>query len=555
VKRPLSLRVFIPFFLVAGGIAIYSNSLYAPFYFDDFPRIVNNPEIRDFSIISQPWKHRYMGYLTFALNYAMGGLNPAGYRLVNLAIHLTNSLLVFGVAREMLTVSLEKVDEKVVSFVPGLAAALFLVHPVQTEAVTYIAQRFASLATMFYLLSVYSYLRWRLSGQGCVSLWYSGSLISAILGMRTKEIVFTLPVMLFILEAIFFTGSWRKRLLFLLPFFLTMLIIPLEFFLHTGEGSGLISRLGRAAGVTEEGVKIPKDVYFKPQMRVIITYLRLLFYPVNQRLVYDYPEYRSFLSPPVYISMFLHVLSVSSAIVTIMLSRKIPSKRGRVYERVFILASFGILWFYLALSVESTIIPIPHLIFEHRLYLPSVGFFIFISSILYLLFRHKWFKYPVILFFSVVIVFFSIMTWKRNSLWADEVLFWKDNVRKAMNIVAPHYYLGKAYEKRGFYREALEEFNLASILGPTYPEIHLAMAETYERMEWLADALREYETVIQMAPQDYRGYLGLGRCSLKTGDLEKAEENLKKAGMLNPYDMEVFGLWKQLKERQKLVHQ
>ncbi len=542
MKKTRYLHLIIPVFFFCGGVFIYSSGIHAPFYLDDFRRIVDNPAIRDLSIILEPWRHRYTTYVTFALNYFIGGMNPVLFRMVNLIIHTANAVLLFTMLRQMMmVVNNDSEDEHI--FIPLLASILFLVHPVQTGAVTYIVQRFASLATMFYLLAVYSYLRWRLKEGRVFSFWYLTALGATLLGMRAKEIVFTLPVMLAVVEYLFFSGPWRRRLLNLLPFLLTMMIIPIEFMSrHSGE-TNLLSTITRATTVMSEGITIPRNVYFFTEMRVIVTYLRLLFYPENQVFLYNYPQYDSLFMPEVYLSLSLHILLLCSSVGTLLIMRK----RQRL--SYLVLLPFGILWFYLTISVESSFIPIPHLIFEHRLYLPSAGFFTAVSAGLYLLYRQRWLRHLVTTMAVTAIIVLSVLTYRRNTIWADEVLFWKDNVRKAMNTIAPHYYLARAYAKRGLYRKAIDEYNLAALLGPTYPEIHLAMAETYEKMGYLADARREYKKVIEMRSDDYRGYLGLGRVSIALGDLDSARENLRTAGILNPYDREVMTLLNKLEKR------
>jgi hypothetical protein len=151
--------------IVATGVIAYSNTFEVPFTFDDIPGIVENERIKDFGNFWPPSGSRYVGQLTFALNYQMGGLDVTGYHVFNLVIHILNALFVFWVV--MLTFrtpffaggsgSTERYGNAVhVAFISGL---LFVVHPLQTQAVTYVVQRFASLATFFYLFSLIMYIK------------------------------------------------------------------------------------------------------------------------------------------------------------------------------------------------------------------------------------------------------------------------------------------------------------------------------------------------------------------------------------------------------------
>ena len=227
--------------IVILGILIYSNTFNAPFVFDDTDSIVNNPAIRDVRHMIDPqnmYGNRYVGFLTFALNYNMHGLNVVGYHIFNLFIHLLNALFVYWLIiltfrTPYVSACLQKDVLKTSDFyrwIPLFTALLFVSHPIQTQAVTYIVQRFASLATLFYLVSLVMYIKARGSdpSKRARYAFYAASIISAVLAMRTKEIAFTLPVMVFLYEFMFFRGDIKKRMLYLLLLLLTMFIIPLS---------------------------------------------------------------------------------------------------------------------------------------------------------------------------------------------------------------------------------------------------------------------------------------------------------------------------------------
>jgi len=214
------------------GFAIYSNTFQASFHFDDFRNIEENPYIRDLFHLRpllENYTTRFLTYSTFAVNYHFGRFNIFGYHLLNTIIHLLTSLLVYAFV--VLTVKTPHLKGRIADgharTTALCASLLFLTHPIQTEAVTYIVQRLTSLATFFYLASVVLYVQARLTSR---PFYYLGALATTLLGMFTKEITFTLPLMLLLYEFSFF-GSWReqtkRRLLSLLPFLLTLLVIPL----------------------------------------------------------------------------------------------------------------------------------------------------------------------------------------------------------------------------------------------------------------------------------------------------------------------------------------
>jgi len=344
---------------------IYSNTFSSPFHFDDTANIVENPQIKDLSNFLDFSGSRYVGFLSFALNYHFGRLDVFGYHLVNLLIHIINGFLVYSLVLLLFKAStgqrispdsnfhLTTNDSQLstASWVALVAALLFVSHPIQTQAVTYIVQRFASLAALFYLLTLVCYLKWRLASPEARSryLWYTGALLSTVLAMKTKENSFTLPFMILLVETVFFRPLTRKGWVTLIPFLLTLLIIPVS----RGDA------LGEAEGFARDATAISRSDYLSTQFRVIVTYLRLLVFPVNQNLDYDYPIYYSLLEPSVFVS-FLFLLSLFSLGLYLLFNSQLKTHRSQ-------LISFGILWFFLALSIESSIIPITDVIFEHLL--------------------------------------------------------------------------------------------------------------------------------------------------------------------------------------------
>jgi hypothetical protein len=266
------------------------------------------------------------------------------------------------------------------------AALLFAVHPIQTQAVTYIVQRFASLAALFYLFALVTYIKFRLISLQTPILegqhhrpgisvkryaLYAVSLISVILAMKTKEFAFTLPVVMAICEFMFFKETLKRRMLYLAPIILTMVIIPPSL----SDTSGSLSEIGgideAAAEISGARDKISRWDYLNTQFRVIVTYIRLLFLPISQNLDYDYPIYRSFFSPAVILSFMFLLLLFGIGIYLFYISR--------ITHCALRITAFGIFWFFVTLSVESSVIPIDAL--EHRVYLPSVDSLLLTSAI------------------------------------------------------------------------------------------------------------------------------------------------------------------------------
>jgi protein O-mannosyl-transferase len=533
--------------IVILGILIYSNTFNVPFTFDDIRTINYNSSIKDVRHIidlQSIYNNRLIGLLTLALNYEMHGFNVAGYHTFNLFIHLLNALLVYWLIilifrTPYVSAYLQKdvfETSDPYRWVPLFTALLFVSHPVQTQAVTYIVQRFASLATLFYLVSLVMYIKARGSESSNKARYtfFVASLISAILAMRTKEIAFTLPVMVFLYEFMFFRGDIKKRLLYLFPLLLTMFIIPLSMMMPTQSvsvGARGIDELTKIAG----SVDVSRWDYLNTQFRVIVTYIRLLFFPVNQNIEYDYPIYRIFFTPAVFLS-FLVLLGVFCWGIYLLCRSYKSDQANRCWYRVI---AFGIFWFFVTLSVESSIIPIDDVIFEHRLYLPSVGFFVaFMSGIVSLYERltnqTKVVAKILIPVMILMVIGLSLAAYARNMIWQDEVTLWEDVVQKSPHKARPHYNLGVAYQGQGRLDDAVREYQAAIKLNPHEVTPHYNLGMAYRTQGRLDDAVREYQAAIKLKPNYPEIYYNLGQAYLDQGRLDDAVREYQSAVKLRP---------------------
>ncbi len=505
-----------PVFLLLAMLAtlIYSNTFSVPFVFDDVRNVIENSRIKELRNFLDFSGSRYMGFLSFALNYHFGQLNPFGYHLVNLFIHVTNGFLVYLLVLLLFrTPTIVSCDMKVPSsWIAFATALLFISHPIQTQAVTYIVQRFASLATLFYLLAVVSYMKWRQAESKEGYLWYGFALLSTILAMKTKEISFTLPAMLLLIEKVFFRRREGKQWIALVPFLVTLLIIPFSRIDVVG---------GAENGFAQETTEIGRSKYLFTQFRVIITYVRLLLFPMNQNLDYDYPIYRSLFDPSVSMSvLFLSVLLVL-AIYFVFISS----------SALFRLIGFGILWFFLALSIESSIIPIRDVIFEHRLYLPSIGFFMVFSLFFFSTWdRMNWY---IPAFVSIVFIF-SIATYRRNNVWIEELTLWQDVVSKSPMKARGHNNLGDVFSRDNKIEEAIAHYAEALRIDPDYINAHINIGVDLEREGKLQEAEAHYREALQIDPQFRKLYFNLGLVLMKQERLDQAAEFLQKALQLDP---------------------
>ena len=571
-KKNLWLRPFIHIILIAFlGFLVYSNTFNVPFHFDDIYNIVDNPAIKDFKYFTEPsliqkykplydaLKMRYIGYLTFAVNYKIHGLDVAGYHIFNLAIHIANAILVYFLVFLILKTpyfsGLKIVKNS--GLIALFSSLLFVCHPIQTQAVTYIVQRLASLATMFCLFSLCMYIKARLGQIGEANVrffsastltFYCLSIISAILAMKTKEIAFTLPIIITLCEFMFFRAKLKKRLLFLMPIILTMLVIPLGLLEANRPAEDILGGIGEATKVETAMSRLD---YLFTQFRVIATYIRLLFLPVNQNIDYDYPIFRAFFELEVFLSFAFLLLLFGLGFYLLYRSRidEFENSRGqenqasRTIYHALRLISLGIFWFFITLSVESSIIPIMDVIFEHRLYFPSVGVFIALSASAYIIFNKlegRKARALLIAFVSLILFTFSIASYARNNLWRDPIALWEDVVRKSPNKARGYNNLGFLYTQASQNDKAIDVLKKAAELKQTYSIARHNLGLAYAKKGMIDNAIKELRLSVESDPSNAMAHYDLALAYIKKGEMQNALQQLQNAIRYKPDYAEAY---------------
>jgi hypothetical protein len=326
---------------------------------------------------------------TFALNYAVGGINVVGYHLVNTAIHIANGIMLYFLV--FLTMNITRkagggVDELWSKRIAICAALLFTVHPIQTQAVTYLVQRMEILASLFYLLALLLFIKGAATSSAeRRALLYGGVVLSYILGFASKEIAITLPAILLLYDFTFIARGNLRGLLKRWPLYGMLTALLILFVVKTLIPLGGFSDVSAASAGF--GVKsIAPLEYLFTQFNVLIYYIILLIVPRIQNLDYDFPVSHglfempqikdgtalNFPLPPPFVSLIVLLLVVGCGIYLYVRSAGADGRRGRI-------VSFFIFWFFILLSPTSSFIPIVDVIFEHRLYLASAGFFVILA--------------------------------------------------------------------------------------------------------------------------------------------------------------------------------
>lgn len=424
MNRLLLSRWFSPIFLLSAAlftVLIYSNTFTASFQFDDLPIIVENAQLRDLGNLPQILTgQRGLTMATFALNYAAGGINTAGYHAVNLAIHIINAALAYLLL--LYTLRLTGSGEATARRLAALTALLFAAHPVQTQSVTYIVQRMESLMSLFYLLALL-FLVWASKAAQTAkrAALYAGVGLSYLLAFYSKEIAYTLPAVVLLYDFCFIakgkaSGVARRWPMYaivavLFAAFTVTTIMPLGGFGDLSDESAdskyaapkVKAGLGGKELDYSAGFKVstvtPKE-YLYTQFNVMVYYIGLLAFPATQNLDYDFPWSKEFMKapqvadgtvlnmpiPPPFVSLVILLAIAGTGAYLIISTRKQTESRKRA-------AGFFIFWYFIILSPTSSIVPIIDAIYEHRVYLPSLGFFaifvLLVDSATARLFRKK----------------------------------------------------------------------------------------------------------------------------------------------------------------------
>lgn len=537
--------------IVVIGLAAYANTLHVPFFFDDYVNLIDTPLIKNLANFTDPhtifrdFGRRYFGYLSFALNFRLHGVDVTGYHLVNITVHLLAALLVYRLVIQTCRTPFVagrsgQLAAAPAGFIALFASLLFVAHPIQTQAVTYIVQRFASLAAMLYLLSLNGYIRARLTwNQGeeqrpLAAAWFAASAVAALLSMLTKESAFTLPLVIFLYELIFFTGNFRRKGIAGVA---TLCSLGVAGVLALAVSTKSIAKLFTTLdALTRLQTDMPRLDYLATQCRVIVTYLRLILFPVGQRVDYDYPIYHSLLDPAVVASAALLGALFGLGLYCLLRS----GRSGEANALPLRLAAFGIFWFFITLSIESSVIPIVDVIFEHRMYLPSAGLFMAVAALVSMAGSERsayagWPERRVTAAAMLVVLLFAGATLLRNNLWRDEVAFWEDNGAKCPTKGRVFLQLGNAAERRGDLQEAEEAYKKAIDLTPEDPFSWVDLGRISLQARKLDEALQQFRTVLQLDPRMAEAHNNIGKIYELKGDPAKALEEYGAALKLKPY--------------------
>jgi tetratricopeptide (TPR) repeat protein len=528
----------------------YGNTLQHSFHFDDITQILEKPWIRGLDKIPDfifSYSQRPLVILSFNINYYISGFKEWSYHVFNITFHILVVFLIYRLGKKIISHIFEEAESKYNAFnkMPLLAALIFAVHPLNTQAVTYISSRSSVLATIFYLIAIILFFEGVCAKKREeLKINYflvSGAVISFIIGLLCKLIVISLPAILFLYHYYFISnqniktwikGQWK----WVLGGFclLASAILYKNYFSIDG--------LLRASIVN-----LTIWEYFLTQIGVIpLEYLRKMLFPFNLTIEPAFQVIHDWKSLVLISGIFL--LGIFS-LAWIKLSTL--QRQSKKYSP----EAFGLIWILITLSPSSSFVPLLDVSAEHRAYLPLVGFSTVLASLLIRLqiFIEESIKNNTkgicdnqkILrlsgaFILLIMASLLIGTRERNKVWENEVSLWSDAKLKAPLVVRPYNNLGEAYDKLGNYSMAIAEFEAALKLAPNYFYALSNLGNIYGKKKEYARAISYTKKALQQKRDYAPGHYNLAKAFHMTGNTKNAIESYEAAIQYNPYFEEAF---------------
>jgi len=522
--------------ILFGGV-VYSNTFGVPFVFDDYHAIVDNRRLDnlvtflDSDLFRNP---RWVAFATFAFNKGLGGLNVTGFHVFNLIIHLATGVIVYLLAKDTLSTFGENPVQRYF-FAPFVASIGFVLHPLHTQSVTYIVQRMTSLATLLYLGAILLYAR-AVAGDETTGgdsmrparrcMLYLAAIISCLLAMGTKEISFTLPVVLALYDICFLKGTVRDRILRVIPFFLCMLVLA-YYLVGLERGMDVLTH----GGGDEISYPLPRVTYLITELSVLCTYLRLLVLPIRQNLDYDYPVFTSLFQPQAAAAFILIIVTLWSGAFLLKRSFSIGSQSPELQR----IGGFAIAWFFITISIESGLVPLIDTIFEHRVYLPSVWSFIAFGMLVCELHQRTLNnRQTVVVLVIALLVLSGYATYQRNLVWRDIQTLWSDVVEKSPEKTRGWTELGIYFVSKLDPGRAIPLLEHAVKLNPEYYHAHCWLGRALTQRGERDRALYHYQVTTRLAPKFSKGWELAGRLLLEKNQVREAVFFLSRALELDP---------------------
>ena len=542
-----SFNVIITTILASLTAIIYYPSLNYEFQFDDIANITKHFNIRHYSLerlfFSGP---RWISYWLNSLNYKLGKFEPFYYRLFNISFHIINGLLVFFVIFYSLS-QLKKTSffTKNKFELATLTSLLFLLHPVQTQTVSYVIQgqleglSCMTILGMSLIFLLYARTQNTLSNVVLTCILF----ILAILSCGTKEIAIISPTLILLIDWFFVSqGDWlslKKRLwlhigIFATVFGIYLYLLKPQFFTDILGFKRLAkNNIGNVITHTPQTTITPW-IFFISQFKVILHYLWMFIWPFGISVEYDWKLARDFLSPDAFIP-FLALCLISWSVITLL--------RRSMNHTI----AFGALWFFICIAPRSSIIPSPELLVDYKTYTASIGWLFILSCGIFnfflwakkqlktksLLLEQSYINLAFMLVFATLIGFATI---NRNQVWRSGHEFWENIIKNAPGKARAYNNYGvELSQKMHKFEESIPYFKKAIAMDANYPDPCNNLAVAYSQVGKIDLAIQALRRGIKINPYYPEGYNNLASFYVQKKKFDEAEKILKTALRLRPY--------------------
>lgn len=512
--------------LVCG---VYVNSLRVPFLLDDRLQLLIEPTTHSWSNAVRSAYGRRFGMLTFAANYAWGRTDVIGYHAVNVAIHLMAGCLLWALARRLLRVPGTPVElSRAAEPLAWTIAALWMLHPLQTNAVTYTIQRFESLASLGMLAALYAVARHAATGRNTGSgiVWGALAVASGWMATQSKEISIGLPVLSVALSRAFFADSWKA-------------VWRRQGWIHGGlavasallfyqSRSAFVAGPAASAGFSVEG--LTPWIYLRSQPAVILHYLRLTLWPDALCLDYGWPVSDSAAS----------VYGLGAVILGLL--------GGTAYAcvRAPRLGFLG-LAFFTVLAPTSSFVPIADLAFEHRMYLPLASVAALGTLVAWRLlcnargFFAAGYRPRLVIAAGLacaIVGALAYRTWLRNEDFRDPRKLWLQCIARNPRHVRPRLNLGQLLNSTGQSDAAIREYEALAEFAPDCVEMHSQWGAALRNRGDLEGALRRLENAVRLSPSFLPAWHNLAAVRLERKEYAQAADGFRRVVALSPRAVE-----------------
>lgn len=516
-----------PLFIIAITFLAYANSFQGPMIFDDIPSIQHNPSVRQLWPLTVPLRSipvgavhaRPIANLSLAINYALCGLDPYGYHVVNLLLHILTALLLYGIVRR--TLALDRFDDSLRRSATGIAttvALIWSVHPLTTNVVTYIIQRTEGIMAMFYLLTLYCLIRGATSSHR--NRWYVSAVVACALGMGTKEVMVTVPIVVLLYDRSFLSPSvreaWQRRWGLYLALAATWSVVGLGFFItdfHVKRGGG-----------------DPLTVfeYLRTQSGVIAHYVQLSSWPCP--LVLDYLDW-----PVAHLS-----LSLVTSCLAVLALLVITVWALRFRPTLGFLGAF----FFLVLAPTSSFLPLwGEVAAERRMYLPLVPIIVLVviscrqaltaavTARRLTIAQCRWASTIVV---AALLIVLATATSRRNEDYRSALAIWSDTAAKRPGNWRAFTEVGTALVADGHIAEAITNYEHALQLRPNYAMAYANWGVALGMQGKLDEAVAKLQMALELNPRSSSTHYNLGLAFSKQGHAELAKAQFEDALRIDP---------------------